>query len=52
MGVNPVIDGTQINTITHISAAAHFGDAMSSFQKFGVDGLVFLFQFLLELARC
>jgi hypothetical protein len=41
MGVNPVTDGTRINTIMHLSAAAQYGDAMSSY-KFGVDGLAFL----------
>jgi hypothetical protein len=43
MGFNPVTDGTQINTIMHLSAAAQYGDAMSSFQKFGVGGLAFLY---------
>jgi hypothetical protein len=43
MGFNTVTDGTQINTITHLSAATQYGDAMSSFQKYGVDGLAFLY---------
>jgi hypothetical protein len=42
MGVNPVTYGTRINTIAHLSTAAQYGDAMSSFQKFGVDGFAFL----------
>jgi hypothetical protein len=43
MGVNPVTDGTRINPLTHLSSAAQYGDAMPSFQKFGVDGLAFLY---------
>jgi hypothetical protein len=43
MGVNPATDGTQINTITHLSTAKQYRDTMSSFQKFGVDGLAFLY---------
>jgi hypothetical protein len=43
MGVNPVTDGTRINIITHLSAAAQYRDTMSPFQKFGVDGLAFLY---------
>jgi hypothetical protein len=43
MGVYSVTYRTRTNTITHLSAAAQYGDAMSSFQKFGVDGLAFLY---------
>jgi hypothetical protein len=51
MGVNPVTDRTRINTIMHLYAAAQYGDAMSSFQKFGADGLAFLYnRHLKELA--
>jgi hypothetical protein len=43
MGVNPITDGTQINKITNLYAAAQYGDAMSSFNKVGVDRLVILY---------